>query len=76
MINLQSINSWIFLLCNIVLLFKERYIVNKAGSLIVTLVCVAGIISAVYKSTIRPASKALIIILYMVYLIIYFILGR
>lgn len=64
--------------------YKNKYpfVILKIGNYFVfsknllTGGCVAGIISTVYKSTIRPVSKALIIILYMVYLIIYYILGR
>ena len=74
MINLKSLNSWIFLICNIALLFKEHFTSDRVVSLSVTLICVIGIIYTVCKSITRPISKTVIIILYMIYLIICFVL--
>lgn len=74
--NTSILNRAIFFICNIILLFKEQLIANRNVSLLLTIVCVIGIVYAVYRNDTKPISKVVVIGLYVVYAILYFLLKK
>lgn len=63
----------LFILCNLMFLFGDRFIANKTVSVIVMLACILGIIVSLHKSEMKKMYKFIISVLYIIAMIVWLI---
>ncbi len=67
------IYNFLFLICNLILVFQGQFIRNKNISLAVFIIAVSGILISLSKSHIKKTYKIIISALYIIAVIIHFV---
>lgn len=71
--NFKNFNSWIFLICTLILLITNQSVKSKIIYIPIYILAILGIIYSLYTSEIKKKTKFILIGLYLLSLILYII---